>query len=99
MRIVAVGECTRDRYLGLGVDSVGGISLNFAVHARRSGASTVALVSCIGGDDAGAAAAETLVREGIDTAHLHRLPGRTATQVIELGAGGERIFPRGGYDP
>ncbi len=29
---------------------------------------------------------------------MHQLPGQTASQVIHLAGGGERIFPPGGYD-
>jgi fructoselysine 6-kinase len=99
MRIVCVGECTRDRYVDRGIDTVGGISLNFAVHARRSGAHDVALVSCTGTDAGAAAARAVLAREGVDASHLHQLPGATASQAIHLSAGGERTFPPGGYDP
>jgi fructoselysine 6-kinase len=99
MRIVAVGECTRDRYLDSGADAVGGISLNFAIHARRSGASEVALVSCTGTDGADDAIHRKLAGEGVDTTHLHTRPGATASQAIRLTHGGERIFPPDGYDP
>ena len=99
MRIVAVGECTRDRYIDLGVERVGGISLNFAINARRVGASHVALVSCVGTDAAGEAVSARLAREGIDASHVYQLPGATASQTIHLIAGGERVFPPGGFDP
>ena len=65
MRIAAVGECTIDRYLDLGVTRVGGISLNFAVHARHAGAEYVALVSCTGAD-----AAASMVRRALATAYV-----------------------------
>ena len=35
MRVVGVGDCGVDRYLNLGLDRPGGITLNFAVNARR----------------------------------------------------------------
>lgn len=98
MRIAAVGECTIDRYPDLGLTRVGGISLNFAVHARASGAEQVSLVSCTG-DDAGAEMVRaTLAAAGVDAARVRQRHGHTASQVIELAAGGERIFPPGGYD-
>jgi fructoselysine 6-kinase len=99
MKIAAVGECTLDRYPELGVERVGGISLNFAVNARREGADQVALVSCTGSDVVAAAVRHKLSAEGIDTRHLHSRAGATATQQIRLVAGGERVFPQGGYHP
>ncbi len=99
MRIAAVGECTLDRYPDLGVERVGGISLNFAVNAQREGATQVALVSCTGSDAGAAAVRQKLSAEGIDAQHLHSLAGATATQEIRLLAGGERVFPQGGYHP
>lgn len=99
MRVVAVGECTQDRYAALGVVHAGGISLNFAINARREGADAVALVSCLGTDVAADAVRARLVRERIDASHVHQRPGDTTSQLITLAAGGERIFPPGGYDP
>ncbi|MCC6929098.1 MAG: hypothetical protein IT359_08930 [Gemmatimonadaceae bacterium] len=97
MRVAAVGECTIDRYVERGTERVGGISLNFAVHALRAGAASASLVSCTGDDDAGARVRAALAREGVDATHVAARPGRTASQDIRLVAGGERIFP-GGYD-
>ncbi len=99
MKLVAVGECTRDRYLGRDIETVGGISVNFAVMARRSGAEEAAVVSCAGTDAAGEAIRAKLAREGVDATRIHRLPGRTASQAIRVTQGGERVFPPGGYDP
>jgi fructoselysine 6-kinase len=98
VRIAAVGECTRDRYIDLNIARVGGISLNFAIHARRAGAESVALVSCIGTDAAGSAVRHSLLEADVDIAHLHQLTGVTASQAIQLSEG-ERYFPLGGYDP
>jgi len=97
VKLVAVGECTNDIYLERDAEMVGGISLNFAVNARRSGADSVAIVSCIGDDAAGARTVAKLEREGLDASHLHQQPGATASQLIQLGERGERIFPAGGY--
>ena len=99
MRVVAVGECTRDRYANQGVEIVGGISLNFAVNARACGASAVGLVSCTGTDPWGAIVRGRLGRAKVDAAHVHTRTGDTATQAIELTEGGERRFPPGGYNP
>lgn len=99
MRIVAVGECTIDRYPALGAERVGGISLNFAVNAKREGAELVSLVSGTGRDAGAAAVRQKLAAEGIDATHLHLLSGATASQAISIVAGGERVFPPGGYVP
>jgi fructoselysine 6-kinase len=97
MNIVCVGECTIDRYLDLGIAHVGGISLNFAVNARRCGARQVALVSCVGDDAGGRLVLEKLAREQIDASCVARLHGLTASQNIRMAPVGERIFPPGGY--
>ena len=97
MKLVSVGECTRDCYLDLGVEFVGGISLNFAVNARRSGASQVALVSCTGTDGAARAIRDKVAREGVDATHLSVMHGSTASQEVLLSHLGERVFPSGGY--
>jgi fructoselysine 6-kinase len=97
MQIVAVGEITVDRYLDRGRDFVGGISLNFAVNARRSGAARVGLVSAVGDDAGGAQALAKLAREGVEHAHVRTLPGATARQDIHTLPGGERRFLPGGY--
>jgi fructoselysine 6-kinase len=96
LRVVCVGECTIDRYLDLQQQFIGGISLNFAVEARRSGAEVVSLVSRVG-DDYGAQVLERLRREGVDASHVAIRPGATATQDISITASGERVFPPGGY--
>jgi fructoselysine 6-kinase len=99
MRVAAVGECTLDRYLEAGVERVGGISLNFAVNARRAGAEDVALVSSTGLDAGDEAIRAWLTRAGVSMRRLHQLPGKPASQLIQIAAGGERVFPPGGYDP
>jgi sugar/nucleoside kinase (ribokinase family) len=98
MKVVAVGECTIDRYVDLGVCRPGGISLNFAVQARRAGADDVAIVSCISPDAGGATVRGALVEAGVDVSRLHLRPGRTASQIIHIASDGERHFPPGGYD-
>ncbi len=109
MKVVSVGEITIDCYLRPGGSIpatsaypafyVGGISLNFAVHARRSGAEVVSLVSCTGDDPAGARVLAALAREGVDSSRVAVLPGRTAEIDIIVGDDGERTFPPGGYRP
>jgi len=97
MKIVSVGEITIDHYLGLNRSFVGGISLNFAVHAKRCGAEVVSLVSSVGADEGGRRVLERLEQEGIDASHIAILPGETARIDIRVMARGERIFPPGGF--
>jgi fructoselysine 6-kinase len=99
VKVVAVGECTIDRYPVLGAERVGGISLNFAVHARGAGAESVMLVSCTGDDRGAASIRHRLATAGVDASRVHEREGATASQRIELSDAGERVFPPGGYDP
>jgi fructoselysine 6-kinase len=98
LRIVSVGESTIDHYLDIGKQFVGGISLNFAVNCKRTGAEDVSLVSRIGTDH-GARLLEKLKQEGIDASRVTTKQGETARQDITLTKDGERIFPTGGYHP
>ena len=98
LRIVSIGECTVDEYSDLKVERFGGISFNFAVHAKRCGADHVSLVSCAG-EDHGKAIRSKLSTSGIDISRFKIVSGNTARQKILLTADGERIFPVGGYDP
>ena len=97
MKIVSVGEITIDHYLNLDRSFAGGISLNFAVNAKRCGAEAVSLVSCVGSDEGGRRVFEKLAREGIDASHVAVLPGETACIDIQVFPQGERLFPAGGF--
>ena len=97
MKIVCVGEATVDHYLNLNQQFVGGISLNFAVHSKRCGAEQVSLVSCVGADEGGQRILEKLAQERVDASHVAVLPGETPRQEILIAAGGERVFPPGGF--
>ena len=97
MDVVCVGDCGVDLYLPSGDRRFGGITANFARHARREFRpdDIVRIISCIG-DDAGAdLVLSSLENSGIDC-HLTRLPGRTPVQTIEIKADGEKDFVR--YD-
>jgi fructoselysine 6-kinase len=97
LNIVSIGECTIDDYLQQQHQFVGGISLNFAINAKRSGADQVSLVSRIG-NDRHTQILQKLQNEGIDSSHVSVVDGKTARQHIILNDG-ERIFPSGGYQP
>lgn len=99
MKIVSIGEITVDHYPELSRSFVGGISLNFAVHAKRCGATAVSLISRIGTDDNGRFVLNKLSQEKIDASHVTILEGKTATCAILIRDAGERIFPEGGYHP
>ena len=95
MHVVCVGDCGVDRYLPLAQDRAGGITLNFAVHARRLFApeDRVTVVSALG-DDTEANIVTAALDELLIEAHLAELPGRTSLQHIDLDPSGEKIFVR-----
>ncbi len=97
MKIVSVGEITIDYYLKQDFIFVGGISLNFAVQAKRSGAEVASLVSIVGDEPEGRWVLDTLAREQVDHSHVAMLAGKTATCDIEVFSDAERVFPPGGY--
>ena len=78
---------------GQGFDALtGGKGANQAVAAARLGAA-VSFIGCVGDDDAGRSAADTLAAEGIDTRHLHRLPGtHTGVAMILVDEAGQNCI-------
>ena len=97
MKIVSVGEITYDYYIPLNRHYVGGISLNFAVHAKRCGVQEVMLISRVGQDEAADKVRQHLQREGINTTYVASLPGETASIDIDFREDGDRYFPAGSY--
>lgn len=97
MKIVSVGETTIDHYRKQDRYYVGGISLNFAVHAKRSGAETASLVSCVGNRPVDARVLELLAVEGVDHSQVAVLEGKTAECAIDVYENADRVFPAGGY--
>jgi sugar/nucleoside kinase (ribokinase family) len=91
MNVVCVGDCGVDRYPDR--DRPGGITLNFAVHARRLCApgDRVIVVSAIGTDDEALTVTEALDELPVE-AFLAGIPGQTSIQHIELEPSGEKIF-------
>lgn len=96
MKIVSVGEITIDHYLRQKQTYIGGISLNFAVNAKRAGAEKASLVSCAGTID-GHLPLEALAREGVDSTHVAILEGLTAECAIDVDEYANRSFPPEGY--
>jgi len=95
MNVVCVGDCGIDHYLPANERFVGGISANFARHARREFPRTdvIQLISAVGDDDGAELALAALADSGIEC-HIARLPGITPVQYIEVQADGERKFVR-----
>lgn len=93
MNVVLAGDCGVDRYLTLGLDRPGGITLNVAAHARRLFAprDRITVVTAVGSD-----AEAGLVRAALDEIGIDRLvrglPGATSLQLIDLEPSGEKIF-------
>ncbi len=97
MNVLSVGESTIDHYTGQGISLVGGISLNFAVHARQCGSEEVTLISRIGTDYDGDRVLSALKMNNVSAEGVTKRPGRTATCEISVGDQGERSYPVGGY--
>ena len=97
MKLISIGETTIDHYRQQDLFYVGGISLNFAVHAKRSGADVVSLVSCVGNRTVDASIFERLAAEGVDASHVAVLGGKTAACAIDVSENGDRVFPAGAY--
>lgn len=92
MKLVCVGDCGIDRYEPEGHCRPGGITLNFALHARRCLPDDgICIVTAVGTDPAG-----SVVRAAIDdtgtAVEVATLQGQTPVQHIALGADGERQF-------
>lgn len=93
MRVVLAGDCGVDRYVSLGLDRPGGITLNVAAHARRlfPPSARITVVTALGTDRE-----STLVRDALGTlgvsSFVRELPGSTSLQLIDLEPSGEKIF-------
>ncbi len=97
MNVVCVGDCGVDQYIPSGERHFGGITANFARHARNEFPVTddIHVVSCVGSDDGAELVLSGLHNSGI-TCHISRLPGATPLQTIAIEPDGEKNFIR--YD-
>jgi len=97
MDIVCVGDCGIDHYLPSNERLLGGITANFARHARDvfPASDKIQIVSCVGNDDAADLVMAPFESSGIDC-HISRLDGATPVQYIVVEADGEKNFVR--YD-
>jgi sugar/nucleoside kinase (ribokinase family) len=92
MNAVCVGDCGVDRYVPLGIDRPGGITLNFAVHFRQClPDARVSVCTAVGTDEAAELVTAAIARAGL-VPHLRRLPGRTPIQYIDIEPSGEKRF-------
>jgi fructoselysine 6-kinase len=93
LKVVLAGDCGVDRYVGLGLDRPGGITLNVAAHARRlfPGSDSIAVLTALGTDPESALVREALRDLGVEC-FLRELPGSTSLQLIDLEPSGEKIF-------
>lgn len=96
MNIVCVGDCGVDKYSD-GIIRPGGITLNFAVHAKLLFPPTdsITIITSIGTDDEA-----KIVKEVIQNKNIHavitQIPGKTPQQDIEIEKNGEKKFTK--YD-
>lgn len=94
-RVACLGECMmelRTRPDGLLSRAFGGDTLNTAVYLARLGV-PVAYVTALGDDDFSTEMLRDWEAEGVDTAHVRRLPGSLpGLYIIETDAAGERRF-------
>jgi len=95
VRVTAVGDCGVDRYLNLGRDRPGGITLNFAAHARRlfPASDMVGVVTALGTDHEAGLVRRAIAALGLDACEAE-LEGATSIQYIDRDPSGEKIFFR-----
>jgi fructoselysine 6-kinase len=98
VRVTAVGDCGVDRYLDLGRDRPGGITLNFAANARRlfPPSDIVGVVTALGTDREALFVRRAIVELGLEACIADR-EGATSVQYIDRHPSGEKIFVR--YEP
>ena len=97
MRVVCVGDCGIDRYVPTGKHFVGGITANFARHARSvfTPEDEIVIVSPLGNDAEAAVVRSALESTDIDC-RFSELDGSTPVQYINVRDDGEKEFLR--YD-
>jgi fructoselysine 6-kinase len=95
VRVVCAGDCGVDRYVNLGLDRPGGITLNFAANAREVCAPTdeILVLTALGTDRESRLVREALERLGLG-GEIVEQPGATSIQYIEQGTSGEKRFLR-----
>lgn len=97
MNIVCVGDCGVDHYIPSDEELFGGITANFARHARQQFRpdDVVQIISAVGNDHGATLVLDSLKNSGIKC-HISKLKGATPVQYIQIQPDGERKFFR--YD-
>ncbi|HJS57686.1 MAG TPA: PfkB family carbohydrate kinase [Vicinamibacteria bacterium] len=95
MRITGVGDCGVDRYVNRGFDRPGGITLNFAVNAKRlfPASDQVGVVTALGTDPEARLVRRALEAFALDSC-ISTIEGATSIQYIDRQASGEKLFLR-----
>jgi fructoselysine 6-kinase len=95
VRVVCAGDCGVDRYVNLGLDRPGGITLNFAANARAvfAPADEILVLTAVGTDAESRLVREALARLGL-TGEVVERPGATSVQYIDQEPSGEKRFLR-----
>lgn len=92
MNIACVGDCGVDRYVPLGIDRPGGITLNVAVHLRQClPDARITICTAVGNDEEADIATGAIARARVD-ACISRLEGATPMQYIDIEPSGEKRF-------
>jgi fructoselysine 6-kinase len=93
VNLVLAGDCGVDRYVGLGLDRPGGITLNVAAHARRlfAPSARITVVTAVGTDRESGMVRDALQSVGVES-FVRELSGSTSLQLIDLEPSGEKIF-------
>jgi fructoselysine 6-kinase len=94
MRVCGVGDNVVDRYFNQKLMYPGGNAVNFAVHARRSGA-RAAYLGVIGTDAEGDLIRSSLQAEGVELTRLRIKEGSSAFATVHMdNGGGGRVWGR-----
>ena len=94
LRITGVGDCGVNRYVDLGRDRPGGITLNFAAAMRRARPDDqVGVITALGTNPEARLVRRAIEALGLD-ACLVELPGATSIQYIDRQPSGEKVFVR-----
>ena len=92
MNAVCVGDSGIDRYVSIGVDRPGGITLNVAVHLRQClPDASVTVCSPLGSDPAARIVTDAIEHARL-AARIRHLQGQTPIQYIDLEPDGEKHF-------
>ena len=92
MNIVCIGDCGIDRYVPLGIDRPGGITLNVAVHLRQCLPDARITICTAVGCDEGADLVTRAIADARVESRIRHLQGATPIQFIDIEPSGEKRF-------